>query len=126
MDALVPNPGVGIKTFASYTPNVYTLKHIDTFAAMEILSLAKADVIEINPPSGLVDIPPETTDGEIPAVLMRDLCSSGDSVIGFIKGALDGPFFFVCSRLLIGVTNRICWGEVFLWIAWNSRGPRIT
>ena len=24
---------------------------------------------------------------------MRDLCSSGDSVIGFIKGALDGPFF---------------------------------
>ena len=35
-------------------------------------------------------------------------------MIGFIKGALDGPFFFVCSRFLTGVTNRICWGEVFL------------
>jgi len=38
-------------------------------------------------------MPPETKDGGIPAVLMRDLCSSSDSVIGFIKGALDGPFF---------------------------------
>jgi hypothetical protein len=44
-------------------------------------------------PGGLIDIPPETKAGEISAVLMRDLCSSGDSVIGFIEGALDGPFF---------------------------------
>jgi hypothetical protein len=49
MDVLVPNPGVGIKTFVSYTPNVYTLEHIDTFTAIEILSLAKADAIETNP-----------------------------------------------------------------------------
>lgn len=52
MDALVLNPGVGIKTFASYTPNVYTLEHVDTFTAMEIPSLAKADAIEIKPQVG--------------------------------------------------------------------------
>ena len=48
MDALVHNPGLGVKPFASYTPNIYILEHIDTFTTTGILSLAKEDAIKID------------------------------------------------------------------------------
>lgn len=41
-------------------------------------------------------------------MLLRRLCD------WLHKKSARRPFFFVCSRFLIGVTNRICWGEAFL------------